>query len=265
MNLFYSFNLPLNTYDDYKFTGLTSNYGGFSNTALSGVAQNNILVLAINNSTYGEMLDGKTIKISLTTTATTYTIYSTYQNIGTSLSVQDANYSDTASNTTNFGSNIAFLFSDTINTPNGNPSLSWGNGYNSIKPFSVNGKQLYNFVTNPSLGITADTCIGIAYLDKGLLVITNPTIVNSFNTASTATTVTFNSISTSVVQNITCIADRGEFGGSTNRTFAIGDIPRISEIGLYDSSNNLIAIAKTDRHLLKNLNDFLAVGVKITL
>jgi hypothetical protein len=64
---------------------------------------------------------------------------------------------------------------------------------------------------------------------------------------------------------ITCIADRGEFGRTTNLTFGAGDVPRISEIGLYDDFGNLIAYGKTDRQVPKNVNQFLALSVNITI
>lgn len=265
VNLYYTFNLPLNSSADFNFTGLTSNFGGFANTALSGIDATNILVIGINNGSYGEVIDGKSIKLQLSTTASSYTIYSTFQNTGQPLSVQDSSNNDLAKNTAFLGGNVAFLFSDTIKTPNGGGALSWATGYGTIKPFSQNNKQLYNFQTNSNLGQTADTIVGVAYLDKGFLVITHPTIVNNFLTTSTATTITFNSLSSVVTQNITCIANRGEFGTSTNTTFSTGDTPRISEVGLYDVNNNLIAIAKVDRQITKNLNDFFAVGVKITV
>jgi len=267
VNLFYSFGLPVNSTDDNIYTGTTYANGGFSDTALSGIAQTKILVFGINNSTYGECLDGKTIKLELPTTAGTYTVYSTFQNKTSSLAVEDANIRDTSTITSFIGPNIAFLFSDAIMTPNGGSgSSSWATGYNTVKPFSVNGKQLYNLQTNSNLGQSADTIVGIAYLDKGFLVITDQTIVGDYDTATaSAATVTFNSVSTSVFQNITCIAARGEFGGSTNSTFTGTDSPRISELGLYDNLGNLIAIAKTDRHLVKNINEFLALNVKISL
>jgi len=266
-NLFYSFGLPLNSSQDNRYTGITYANGGFSDTALSGLAKTNILVFGINNSTYGESLDGKQIKLVLPTSAGTYTLYSTFQSKGSSKSVEDANYRDTSNITANIGYNIAMLFSDTILTPNGGSgSLSWGTGFGSVKPFSVNNKQLYNLQTNTNVGLSADTIVGVAYLDKGFLIITHPTIVNNYtSSASTATTITFNSVSTSVTQNITCIADRGEFGTSTNPTFGAGDVPRISEVGLYDSIGNLIALAKTDRHITKNVNEFKAIGIKILL
>lgn len=266
VNLFYSFGLSLDTTGDYTFTGLTSVNGGFADTALSGIAQTNILAIGIDNSTYGELLDGKVIRLDLSTTAGTYTIYSTFQNRGVSLVSEDTSIVEPSISTLSIGTNIAFLFSDGIKKPNGDASLSWSTGFGTVKPFSVNQKELYNFTTNSNLGLTADTAVGIAYLDKGFLVITDPTIVNAFNmSGSSATTVTFNSVSTAVFQNITCIANRGEFGSSTNPTFGPTDVARISELGLYDNQGNLIALAKPDRHVLKNVNQFLALGVKITL
>ena len=268
VNLFYSFGLPLNATDDYKFTGLTYTNGGFSDTALSGLAQTNILVLALNDATFGETLDGKAVKLKLTTTASTYNIYSTYQNTTTSTSIQDANLRDTSTIADNFGTNIAFLFSDEIKKPNGGVStLSWSTGFGLTKPFSVNKKQLYNLQTNVNTATSADTVVGIAYLDKGIIVLTNPTIVAAYSSsaATSGSVVTINSVSTSVYQNVTCLAARGEFGASTNTTFSSSDTPRISEIGLYDNLGNLIAKAKTDRHITKNINEFLALNVKISL
>ena len=267
VNLYYSFGLPLNSNGDAIYTGTTYTNGGFSDTAISGLSASKILVLAIDNTKYGECIDGKTVKISLPTSAGTFTIYSTYQGGATKVTTLDILNADPAPQTNIFGANVAVLVSDDILTPNGGDiSLSWATGYNTDKPFSLNQKQTYNFQTNSNLGVTGDTIVGMAYLDKGFLVITNPTIVNSFeSSASTATTISFNSVSTNVYQSITCIADRGEFGSTTNPSFDVGDIPRISEVGLYDDMGNLIAVAKTDKQISKNINEFLALGIKISI
>lgn len=273
VNLYYSFGLPLNSNDDSIYTGSTFDNGGLSDTALSGLAQTTIFAMGIDNSQYGEVIDGKTIRLVLPTTGGTYTIYSTFQNKGAALQNEDANVRDTSTMTTYLGQNIAFLVSDDILKPNGgDAALSWSTGYNSVKPFSINGKSLYNLQTNSNLSQSADTLVGIAYLDKGFIVITNPTIIanigpnNTLTTGSTTgATVTFDSVSTSVSQTITCVAARGEFGGTTNPTFGAEDTPRISEVGLYDVNSNLIAVGKTDRHITKNVNEFLALSIKITL
>lgn len=267
VNLYYSFGLSLNSNSDAIFTATTYTNGGFSDTAISGLSVSKILVLALNNANYGECIDGKTVKISLPTSAGTYTIYSTYQGGSTKVTTLDTLIAETAPQTNMFGTNVAVLVSDDIMTPNGGDmSLSWATGYNTDKPFSLNQKQTYNFQTNSNLGVTADTVVGMVYLDKGFVVITDPTIVNNFtSSASTATTVSFNSVSTNVYQSITCIADRGEFGSTTNPSFDVGDIPRISEVGLYDDMGNLIAVAKTDKQISKNINEFLALGIKISI
>jgi hypothetical protein len=271
VNLLYSFGLPLSYDDDVKFTGTTFASGGYSNTAFSALSKSNVVVFGIDNSQYGEILDGKAIKFVLPTSAGTYTMYSTYQNKGATLSSEDANYRDTSTATNIFGDNIAFLFSDTILQPNGgDTTLSWATGFNTLKPFSLNQKQLYNFRTDTNVGLTADTIVGVAYLDKGFLVITDPTIVADYgavNTtgATTGATVTYNSVSTNVYQNVTCLASRGEFGSSTNSTYTGLENPRISEVGLYDSLGNLIAFGKSDKQIEKNVNELLALGIKITL
>lgn len=270
-NLFFSFGLSTGTNTDTTFTGTTYINGGFSDTALSGLGASKIVVIGINNSEYGELLDGKTLKLELPTTAGTYTLYSTFLN-GVALNTElDARYTDTAVATSSFGYNIAALFSDNILTPNGgDPTLSWATGYATQKPFSLNGKRTYNLQTNSNINVTADTAVGMAYLDKGFLVITDPTIVNAVGDVTTTgvttgATIMFDSVSTNVTQQITCIADRGEFGSTTNITFGDGDVPRISEVGLYDSGGNLIAYGKTDRQITKNINEFLALSVNIVI
>lgn len=267
VNLYYSFGLPLTTVQDINFTGVSFENGGYSSTTLSGLAKSNILVIGLKNTTYGESLDGKQIRLNLSTTAGTFTIYSTFQNKGARLVSEDANFRDTSTITRFIGDNIALLFSDDILPPNGGVGgLSWGTGFGSKLPFSQGQKQLYNLTTTPSLGKSADTMVGVAYLDKGFLVITEPSIVNAFvSSATTATTIVFNSISTQVSQSITCIANRGEFGTSTNPSFNNTSVPRISEVGLYDRTGNLIALAKPDRHITKNVNDFLALSINFIL
>ena len=267
VNLYQSFGLSLDSAGDTKFTGTTYINGGFADTALSGLGVSNIIVIGIDNSNYGELIDGKTVKIELPTSAGTYTMYSTYLGGLTPLNELDARYTDTAAATGQFGYNVAPLFSDNIVKPNGgDASLSWATGYGLQKPFSVNGKKTYNLQNNSNLSLTADTAVGMAYLDKGFVVITNPTIVNNYTaSASTATTITLDSVSTSVTQMVTCIADRGEFASSTNLSFGDGDISRISEIGLYDEFNNLIAYGKIDRQITKTANQFLALSVNINI
>lgn len=269
VNLYQSFKLPITSNNDYTFTGRTFNQGGWSNTALSGFAASSILAVGIPEAYYGDMLDGKEIRLTLlNTTGGTYTIYSTFQNKQGNLATDDNAYRESASQTKVFEPNYVMLFSDQIKRPNGDASKSWATGFGFTKPFTSKGKSRYNLTTNATLSQSADTAVGIAYLDKGFLVITDPTIVDNVDTttsATTAATVTFNSVSTVVNQEITCIASRGEFTKSNNPTFADGDTPRISEVGLYDNTGNLIAYGKTDMHITKTANELKVFAVRISI
>lgn len=268
VNLFYSFGLPTTESEKLQYTTLDVSLGGFANTALSGLVSDKILVIAIDNTQYGETIDGKLLSILLNTSSGDVNIYSTFENKGLSTLSEDMNYIETSDLSKQFGNNVAFLFSDSIKTPNGgNGGLSWGTGFGTTRPFTNNGKQLFNMVTDSNVSEYADEAVGIAYLDKGLIVITHPDIVDNFDSMTNGilTEVTLDSISTAVSQNITCIANRGEFGTSTNRTFSSNDTPRVSEVALYDATGDMIALAKTDRHILKSANQFLALSVNITL
>jgi len=265
-NLFYSFALPINSTTAEPYTATTSVNGGFLDTALSGLASEQVLVIGVDSSQYAELIDGKTIKLQLTTLLTSYDIYGTYENNNTPLNDLDARVSDTSIYLQQLGPNRCLLFSDGIQPPNNNMSYSWSTGYSLSKPFSTNGKRLWNFKSNAGSGTVADKPVGVAYLDKGFIVITEPTIVNNFLTTgptASATTLIFNSVATSISQKVTCIADRNEFTISTNSTFSSGDVPRITEIGLLDDSGNLIAIAKTNRTYYKPQDDIVVFNLTI--
>jgi len=266
-NLFYSFNLPISSNEFNTYTGLTISQGGLSDTAFSGLAQTNILVIGIDNQEYSELIDGKSIKLELETSASTYTIYGTYENKGISLATEDTSVIDTSINMTRFGINRALLFSDDILRPNGGDiTKSWSTGYAQSRPFSKNNKELFNIRTNTNTSKVADQPVGIAYLDKGFIVITDPTIVSEYNQAysgSSATTVTFDTVRNKVTQTITCIAGRGEFGISNNSTWNPGNTPRITEVGIFDSTNTLIAIGKLNKTYEKSVNDFVAINITI--
>ena len=173
---------------------------------------------------------------------------------------------DSSRNLQQFGPNRCLLFSDGIQKPNNDSSLSWSTGYSLPRAFSMNGKRLWNFKTNTNTSTVADKAVGVAYLDKGFIVITDPTILANFTISgvtASATTISFNSVSSAISQKVTCIADRNEFTVSTNATFTGGDVPRITEIGLLDDSGNLIAIAKTNRTYYKPSDDMVVFNLTI--
>jgi hypothetical protein len=205
-NLFYSFALPIDSSSSEQYTGATSVNGGYLDTALSGMASEKILVIGIDSSQYGELIDGKSIYLQLSTLLSTYDIYGTYENNNAPSPDLDSRVNDQSIHLQKFGPNRCLLFSDLIQPPNNDGSKSWSTGYSLTKPFSLNGKQSWNFKSNTGLGLVADKPVGIAYLDKGFIVITEPTIVDNFDvndSSATGTTIEFNSVVSSVNQQIT--------------------------------------------------------------
>lgn len=298
-NLFKSLSLPLTPSNINLFTGTTSQNGGWVDTAFSGLGASKVLLGVIDNTQYGELIDGKTIKMSLpiatgytsggsVTGITTYDIYSTLPKTTIIKTDLDSSYEDNSDYPRAlFGNqiNVAYLVSDNIQKPNNDSSKSWSTGYDSFKPFSLNGKELINVQTISTTNINSDKVIGVAYLDKGIIAITEPSIVDNialnFSGDSNTNTITnglglyyfssstyntkVDSIQFDLVQNIVCIAARGEFYNSQNETITVNDDVRISEIAITDVAGNILAIGKTDRHIVKKKNDFVVFDVQIII
>lgn len=268
VNWLYGFGLPVTENDKTLFNTVTNTSGGFSDTSLATLNNDKTLVLSIADSEFGEIIDGKSIKLELQTLIDTYNIYGTYQNNLTPKETQDNKLKEITTKAKLIGNNVVFLFSDKIQKPNNDINKSWGTGFNKTRPYSVNGKELFNLTDNASTNIVKDICVGVAYLDKGIIVITHPTLVDNYNVNDVATAdniqITLDSVVTKISQDVTCIVGRGEFTGSTNKTYNNDDV-RVSEIGIYDGTNKLIALAKPNKHLVIGNNDFKAIGIKISV
>jgi hypothetical protein len=78
---------------------------------------------------------------------------------------------------TTYESNVVLLFCDDIAAPSANFN-NWGDGYtevlNGTKVFSPSAQE------KPTYNYRNDKSVGVAYLDKGFIVITHPLIVDSY-------------------------------------------------------------------------------------
>ena len=298
-NLFKSLSLPIRDVDNNIYTGTTSKNGGWSDTPFSGLGLSNILLGVIDNSQYGEIIDGRSIKIKLPiytgftsggtpTGITTYEIYSTFPKTTIPKTTLDSQFRDISSYPKALFANdinVSFLVSDSIQKPNNDSTKSWSTGYDSFKPFSLNAKELINVQTVADTQIYSDKIAGVMYLDKGIFAITDPYIVenialnfsgntntNTLNNglglyyySANTYNITIDSIQNDFVQNIVCIAARGEFYNSQNPTLTVNDDVRISEIAITDVAGNILAIGKTDRQIVKKKNDFVVFDVQIII
>jgi hypothetical protein len=298
-NLFKSLSLPIKSANVNVFTGTDSNNGGWSDTPFSGLGSSNVLLGIIGNDQYGEMVDGKSVKIDLPiysgyttggtpTGVTTYTLYSTFPKTTIPNTLLDTQYKDKSSYPQSlFGNqiNVSYLVSDELQKPNNDATRSWSTGYDTFKPFSLGNKETINVQNIPATNINVDKIAGVIYLDKGIFAITDPTIVDNIATnfsgdtdtntitnslglyyysASTYNSV-IDSIQNDLVQNIVCMAARGEFYNTQNETFTVDDDVRISEVAITDVSGNVLAIGKTDRQIVKCKNDFVIFDVQIII
>jgi len=303
VNIFSSFRMPVNASSQTNFTT------AFGDTAASYLNQDVIIYAPIPKDEYGEMVDGKTVKFEFPTTGGTRTLFGTYSSFVQSNG--DAVYSDPdqslGSGTYAIGSlthdpvsneavnppsvneyyksNICLLFCDDIATPVGGGS--WATGWGTTNPYAVGGKKYYEF----SSGSTYDQPVGVAYLDSGFMVITDPTLTREIDVAGmfnadgtpyaggttdfadiyySATTANayFESINSEYVLNVLCIADGTEFNSSNNPTYVSPSNVRISEVALYGDNGSgepgeLLAYGKLDRPVEKGNGDYLSFVVQI--
>lgn len=319
-NLFSSFNLPITDEQKELFTS----GGTYYNTAISGVNTDQIIVIEIPKNEYEELVDGKTISFTLPVvsggTPTPINIYGTYfMDNSQNLDKPNDRYSDsteaagyfgiTPSGDNDYNSNVVFLFSSYIKNPQFNTGTTWNqwttaNKYNTKNPLAdTTAKQFAVLDPNDNINNdTADEVVGIAYLDKGFIVITNPTIVNNFAysgatssgydnilsgstytggtdftqiffTSSTLSNSSYTSVKTEYIQNVYAFAMNGEFYESSNPTFLEAypdgnpnnEPVYITEIGLYNEKMELIAIGKTTEPLPKNKNNVITFNIQLKL
>ena len=298
-NLFSSLSLPIINSKIAVFTK-TAQFGGWADTAFSGLSASTVLLASINTDQYGEVIDGKNIRLTLpiitgytgggsATGSTTYTIFSTFPSTTIPRSNLDEQYTDKSTLPTSlFGNNISvsYLVTDSTQPPNNDPLKSWSTGYNTYRPFSFpNNKSLVNVNTITTNNVHADIVVGIAYLEQGFLVLTDSNIVNNIATNFSGDTesgisadtlgfyhytgttygATINSIDNNIVQNVVCMAGRDQYYRTQNRTKGLNDEIRISEIAITNASGQILALGKFDRQVIKKKNDLLVLDVQIVV
>ena len=297
-NLFSSLSLPIINSKIAVF-GKTAQFGGWLDTAFSNFSASTVLLASINTDQYGEVIDGKNIRLTLpiitgytgagsATGGTTYDIFSTFPSTTIPRSNLDEQYTDKSTLPTSlFGKNISvsYLVTNSIQRPNNDPLKSWATGYNTFKPFGLNNKSLINVNTITTNNVNADIVVGIAYLEQGFLVLTDSEIVNnvaidfSGDTESAIVTdtlgfyhytgdtygATINSIDNNIVQNVVCMAGRDQYYRTQNRTKGLNDEIRISEIAITTASGEILALGKFDRQVIKKKNDLLVLDVQIVV
>jgi len=337
-NYFSSFNLP------YEYDSLSSGSTiATTNPELYQLNVDEIVIIPINNSLYNEIIDGRSITLTVpqndavagmsakTVVSSTYSVLKKKQN------------------NVLLGNNVAFLFSDDINKPytgttqgqtiSHADNTTWNTTSYLQRPAAVSYEDLntinLSFITvvNGDLnsdqrewtevklavtvsesypttfgeGYNYDIPVGFVALDKGYIILTHPDIVdnipwsggsvmhydgdntavddgpnssnlttNIYFTSSTVSNLSFYDLNTEFKTAVVCLAMPGEFFMSTNPTWDLeknleeykagsNNIDSIypTEIGLYNTNNELIAIAKTDRPIEKKITNIITFNLEI--
>ena len=278
-NLYTSFKLPLTS-------GQSTTYNStWVDNGMSGLNQSNVIVVGIGDNQYGELIDGRTIKLTLP-------MGGTYRGgeVGNTLDFYSSYYepepfsSDNSLNAEFFGnptmkgnrkgnpslqsSNVAFLFTDEILGPEitgtSTTITNWSSGWqqNVIPTAYIDGGvDNFRFTDTVSSSNTPkayaqsqDKPVGICYLDKGFIVLTDPTIVQNFLfsgsasgtsattidygytgaesaftqvffTADTSGSCTYYSFEREIQLTINIVANSGEFYITENQTASSAEAP----------------------------------------
>ena len=302
-NLFKSFNLPITTSDlkEYEQTPLgtwtndssgtlysngqkgnwvsgggdptivhpTTGYTGmFYGTVYEYLGQSasdtkKVLVMEIPQAQYGEIIDGKSLKVKIPKTtggALFYDIYGAYKQNTTEydLGKMDNYLSEHDFSAAHFGapavltdaayeSNVVLLFNDDIAIPNS--TGSWATGHDGV----MEGEKVYNSTSvakKKFFNFYEDKPVGIAYLDKGFVVITDEVIVAEAyaeysNSAYANVDIAANIISR---ENSPGVIDRSNSQFLYTDTYITDDTTSFAEFLSYNTekSINVVCLASAD-------------------
>lgn len=155
------------------------------------------------------------------------------------------------------------------------------------------------YPTNTNQGYNYDIPVGFVSLDKGFVVFTHPEIVNNipwgdgfdstgaansssgttdiyFTGGSSTSYVSFTDVNINFRTSVVCLALPGEFVFSSNPSWDLNynlqelqngtngfDSVQVTEIGLYNKNNELIAVAKMDRPVEKTYTNLITFNLDI--
>jgi len=266
-----SLNLPITATEKLQFDSLYANKG------IQLLNQDEIILVNIDKEIYLENIDGRDITIDLTFAGSTYSFITKFFNVSTSGADSQTLRSDPNSFSENFGisrgdgfeTNVAYLFSDDLIPP-----ISGGSWSDYTEAKYEDPRETAGTISG---GVYIDKCVGIAYLDKGVIAITHPTFVSNFDYSTALNklddtpyddsitvdnfediylptqNLKFRTLERLYLQNFNYIISETTFNRTSNSTFSVSTNSNlyITEIGLYNASNELMAYGKFSQPLEK--------------
>lgn len=239
-NLLATFSLPISESDVEKFTS-----GIYSKSIYGKLYKDRYVIIPIDSS--DDMIDGLNPKIKLTIGGDIFEIRSSYSE---GVMNPDSTMFDDNKLFNRIMLNSVLLFSDQIKTPiNGD---TWTKGDEFEKPYK-NGKVKYSPFSEEVFNDYGDQPVGFFVLDQKFIVLFDDTIIDAIDDSDDVfIEVSANTINFDIHYEYTCHVNRTEFINSTNPTYIVGEKIRVTEIGLFDDYDNLVAIAKPSQPIILN-------------
>lgn len=255
--------LPYGTTDNSLWSATYSN-NGYSDTAIAGMNTDDFLFFVVDGLQQA-YIDGKSIKLTIPYLSGTTDVYGSYLNTNRAKNYYDPLLSETSGFLNRFGTNVVLLFSDSVQKPNNDASKSWATGYDyTSAPYSQGGKSLANYTSTGAYNV--DTAVGIAYLDKGVVVIFNSYLYNGYvNRTNNTFSLNNRNVIRRSVANFVCDLPIGKFYRSQNSTFGVNTPVRISTIGLYNESKQLVAVGRLNSEIEKSSGQRFTFLVKLVI
>jgi len=174
--------------------------------------------------------------------------------------------------------------STTITGATTGSSTAWSYNFGQTNKFGNGARQIYPTGNNPDYPNYYDRIVGAIYLNYGFGIIWNPELVGSFDwtrkaagdetTTSGATFTSGNTVFVAAdmdvaeILNIDIIAEPNKWVSSSNQTY-IGTGEdcgiAISTITLHDQAGRLLAIAKPDEAIIKEVNEYKIINLSIPI
>lgn len=248
LNLLMSIGAPITEEDMSKYTN-----GIYTSNAYNSFLSDEYMIYSFSNT--GEILAGDDMKIILNG-------IEIYSSLPKGIQTPDKSIFDDTNLALNINTNMVCLFSDDIQKPL--EGGSWSDGHGLKNPYA-NGKKLFNLFATNDLKF-GDNMVGYVLLDKGVLVLFNKDLISKINTSEEHTLeIETTKITNYLAYEVVCNINRNEFSSTTNNTHNNGYGIRVSEIGLYDDDNDLIAIAKVNKHIILDKLQPISISVSISI
>jgi hypothetical protein len=255
----FGFPLTSSVADKWNFT---PDQGGYKDSAVSGMSNNDYLLLSVNKD-FCSIANGNTVKIEIPVNYgsgdTLVQMYGTQTNTGENLSSYDLRDWDASPEIlTLFNNNKAvLLFSPQIDSSI--DGVSWDTNYSSsnLSPYTSQSKPLATYYNPSSTTYSRSNAVGAYFVGSNIAVIWEPSFVSGFDSATGKTSRNI-TLENKVFKNyfsFNALITVNKFYNSINNSFTPNYQVRLDTMLVWDDANNLLGVGVFNKPLLHGPGD----------